>query len=134
VGRKQGFRRLHPKSIDNPETFPSIRPHTGVQLTMPILEYALTRPVVLSRWVTVSIVAAWVFWSIFVTLVNIVAVGYESVTISSTNFNNTDRNWYEKIIPSTSLIPESWNCSYSVIKVNEGSSPRSSHFDISCVF
>ena len=80
---------------------------------MPVLEYALTRPVVLSRWVTVSIVVAWVVWSIFVTLVNIVAVGYESVITSSTDFNNTDRNWYEKIIPSTSLIPESWNCSYS---------------------
>src|SRR5579859_2870557 len=80
---------------------------------MPVLEYALTRPVVLSRWVTVSIVVAWVVWSIFVTLVNIVAVGYESVITSSTDFNNTDRNRYEKIIPSTSLIPESWNCSYS---------------------
>ena len=74
---------------------------------MPVLYYPITRPVILSRWATVSIIAAYIIWIATVTLINIAAVGYEPVTVSSTNFNNTDQNWYEKIMHSNSFIPAS---------------------------
>ena len=87
---------------------------------MPLLDYPVTRPVVLSRWATVSIIATYMVWMVIVTLINVAAVGYELVTVPSTNFNNTARNWYEKIMPSNSFLPASWACSSSVIKLNEG--------------
>jgi len=88
---------------------------------MPLLEYNVTRPVTLGRRVTVGIIVAGVTWIIVVTLINVAAVGYELVQLSSTNFNNTSQNWYEKFIPgSDGIIPSSWNCTYSVIKLNEG--------------
>jgi len=87
---------------------------------MTLLEYPITRPIILSRWVTVLIFVGWVAWIILVTLVSVAAQGYQYVTVSSTNFNSTQRNWYEKIVNSHSLIPPSWNCSYSVLKLNEG--------------
>ena len=101
---------------------------------MPFLEYPVTRPVVLSRWVTLSFFVAWVAWIVFVTLVSVVAVGYENNTVPSTDFNNTAdyRLWYQKIRIPHSLIVASWSCSYSVIKVNEGYSPLHSYLDISC--
>jgi hypothetical protein len=85
---------------------------------MQLFEYPVTRPVVLGRWATVAIIFGWIVWMVLVTLVNVVAVGYEYVTVSSTNFNSTERNWYEKIVHSNTLV--SWNCSSSVIKLNEG--------------
>jgi hypothetical protein len=86
---------------------------------MPLIEYPVTRPVFLSRWVTLSIFVAWVAWIVVVTLACVISVGYEINTVPSTDFNNTAyRLWYEKIIPHSLIVP-SWNCSYSVIKVNE---------------
>ena len=100
---------------------------------MPFLEYPVTRPVVLSRWVTLSILFAWVAWIVVVTLVSVASVGYENQTVSSIDFNSTYRLWYERIRYPDSLIAPSWNCSYSVIKVNEGYSPLHSYLDISRV-
>jgi hypothetical protein len=87
---------------------------------MPLLDYPVTRPVILSRWATMSIIATYMVWMVIVTLINVAAVGYELVTLQSPNFNNTDQNWYEKIMPSKSWIPATWACSPSVIKLNEG--------------
>lgn len=86
---------------------------------MPLLEYPLTRPVILSRWVTASIIAICVLWIVVVTIISVATAGYENTTVSSTNYNNTVRNWYEKIWNRNSLIAPSWSCSYSVIKANE---------------
>jgi hypothetical protein len=91
---------------------------------MSLLEYHVTRPIILKKWITTSIIVGAILWIIIITLINIVAVGYELVSVSSTNFNNTARNWYEKVLPTDSVIPSSWNCLYSVIKVNEGSPPH----------
>jgi hypothetical protein len=91
---------------------------------MSLLEYHVTRPIILKKWITAFIIVGAILWIIIVTLINIVAVGYELVSVSSTNFNNTARNWYEKVIHPNSIIPSSWDCLYSVIKVNEGLPPH----------
>ena len=90
---------------------------------MSLLEYPVTRPIVLRRWVIACIISGAVIWIVLITLVNVVAVGYELVSVSSTDFNNTARNWYEKVNHLNHVIPSSWNCLYSVIKVNESCSP-----------
>ena len=95
---------------------------------MPLLEYRVTRPIILNKWATASIITGGILWVIIITLINTVAVGYELVSVSSTNFNNTARNWYEKVVSANSIVPPSWNCLYSVIKVNEGFS-----FLINCI-
>lgn len=87
---------------------------------MPLLEYNITRPVYLSRLVTVLIFAAAVAWILVVTLINVAAVGYELVQVTSTDFNRTSKTWYDHFIPGSGLIPSSWSCTYSVLKLNEG--------------
>jgi len=104
----------------------------GRQITMTLLEYSLKRPIILSRWTTVLIIGVCILWVVIVTLVSVGTAGYENVVVPSTEFNNTIRNWYE-IFDTGSLIPRSWNCSYSVIKVNEGCSPHYIYIESSCV-
>jgi hypothetical protein len=91
---------------------------------MSLLGYPVIRPIILKKWITASIIVGAILWIIIVTLINIVAVGYELVPVPSPNFNNTARNWYEKVIDTDIIIPLSWICSYSVIKLNEGLTPH----------
>lgn len=75
------------------------------------------------RHFNIAVFILGIIYAIAITIVNIVAVGYETVAISSVNFTSTPL-WYEKLIPkSSSLVPPSYNCSESVIKINEGPSP-----------
>jgi hypothetical protein len=86
---------------------------------MALLEYSLTRPIILSRLATASVIAACVLWIVLVTFITVATSGYQYTTVSSNDYNSTMRNWYEKIWDRNSLIAPSWNCSSSIIKVNE---------------
>src|SRR5271155_2251212 len=90
---------------------------------MPLLEYPLTRPVVLSRWVSVAIIAACILWIVGTTLLSVATAGYEIITVSTTNYNETLKNWYDILNRENLVGPATWNCSPSVIKVNESISP-----------
>jgi hypothetical protein len=86
---------------------------------MHLLEYPVTRLVKPGPRVTVGMVLAAVTWIVVVTLINVPAAGYELARVSSTDFNNITRNWYEKLVPgSDGIIPSCWTCLPSVIKVN----------------
>ena len=91
-------------------------------------EYPITRPFTL-RYFTPMVLVLGLIWVTFVTLLNVVAVGYEYVPVISTSFNSSSVLWYEIFVPkSTSLwIPKTRTCAGSVIKPNEGEnapSPR----------
>ena len=87
-----------------------------------LLEYPLTRPIVLNHFGAVTLIATGFLWVVIVTLINVAAVGYEVIPITSMSFNSTYRLWYEKLVsPHTGLIPRSWTCEGSIIKRNEGS-------------
>lgn len=74
------------------------------------------------RYFNIAVLTLGVIYAVVITLINVVAVGYESITVDSTNFNSSAPLWYEQhFLPKTQLLPPSRNCSPSFIKINEGS-------------
>lgn len=57
---------------------------------------------------------------VIITIINVAAVGYQLVPVTSTIFNESYVLWYERILPKTSWIPQSRSCDGSVIKLQEG--------------
>jgi len=86
---------------------------------MALLEYAITQPISLGRYNTLALILGATFTCIFVTLINVVAVGYELVPVTSSSFNDTSYVlWYERFLP-TAWIPQSRTCEAAIIKLNE---------------
>jgi hypothetical protein len=54
-----------------------------------------------------------------ITVINIVAVGYELVPIVSDSFNSSYKLWYDEFLPK-GLSPLSQTCERAIINVNEG--------------
>jgi hypothetical protein len=84
------------------------------------LDYPLTRPITLSLWLNLLIIVVGIIWIVIITIVNVIAVGYELVPFTSTSFNSTNVFWYDRLVPTKSLLPQSRNCSGSIIKISEG--------------
>lgn len=84
-------------------------------------EYPVTRPIRLKHFPLVVFIFL-VIWTVLVTIINFAVYGYEYIPLTSTDFNNTQRLWYEKFVPSkgSKYVPYTWKCDGSIIKVNEG--------------
>jgi hypothetical protein len=87
---------------------------------MIFLEYPVTRSLTFSRWVTVLTVIGAGLFVAFVTVVNVAAVGYDMVSVTSNVYGIPDQKlWYSYLVPS-SWVPESMTCEPSIIQLNEG--------------
>lgn len=86
---------------------------------MTLLEYPVTRPVLLGRWSTRSVVVGWTLWVTAIILTNVIAVGYESVSMASTSYKEKPILWYQRFLPG-GVAPQSRECEGSVIKQLEG--------------
>ena len=87
-----------------------------------LFEYPVTRPVTVPYFPTVVLLLG-TLWITLVTLINLVAVGYEYVSTVSTSFNSTNPLWYDRFVPSSSrpsFALDSRKCDGSLIKLNEG--------------
>jgi hypothetical protein len=87
---------------------------------MALLEYPVTRPITLCRFWKCVLVLGAIIWVTLITLVNVAAVGYELVPVTSSVFNSSAVLWYERFMPISSWIPKSRTCEWSIIKVLEG--------------
>ena len=87
---------------------------------MSLFEYPITRPIALGRYGMGAVLVCGLVFTVLITLFNIVAVGYELVTVSLTSFNPQYRLWYEGFIPKA-WTPQSVNCTPATININEGS-------------
>lgn len=87
---------------------------------MGLLEYPVTRPISLGRLWTALIILGAIIWITFITLVNVAAVGYELVPITSGLYNSSTLLWYERFMPTSSWIPKSRTCDWTLIKLLEG--------------
>ena len=82
------------------------------------VSYNISRPVTTPRfrhvliWLTIAFI-------VVITLVNVVSVGYDTITYSSTEFNVTHGLWYDCFVPRR---PSSYNhrsCEPALIKLND---------------
>src|SRR5277367_714541 len=86
---------------------------------MSLLEYNVTRPVPLSRCWTIIIIIGAVLAIVFVTLSNVIAVGYEFGSFTSTSYDEPSSLWYKKIVPGP-LYPSSRTCQGVALTLGEG--------------
>ena len=93
-------------------------PNKSSNKTMPyyMFQYPITRPITLRHFKPTFLGLGVVFVT-FITVVNVVAVGYENKPVISVAYNRTDTNWYEHLMGG---FRKHWNCSASTIKVTEG--------------
>jgi hypothetical protein len=84
------------------------------------LVYPVTRKITSPYFAPILIVVAVIF-TVLVTLVSVVTVGYEDVTGDAIPFNSTIPMWYDSIMPKTTVwAPKTSKCQGSVMKVDDG--------------
>jgi len=81
----------------------------------------VTRPFTLPHFTPILLTLGTI-WVVFVTIISVAAVGYETVTIrtTATEFNSSNTVWYEKVFPTSQWIPASRSCEGSTIKTKAG--------------
>jgi hypothetical protein len=84
------------------------------------IDYGVTRSANLHPWSILTLIVLGAAWVAIVTTVNVAAVGYELVPVTSTDFNASYSLWYERFIPRQSWKPTTRTCDGSIIQINEG--------------
>lgn len=87
-------------------------------------EYPLRRPVLLPHLNIVVLVVGLVY-VVGITVLNVIAVGYESVPTSISSYNATLSDFVSKSV----LLPKQQTCDPSIVKINEGSITPSSTYN-----
>lgn len=60
--------------------------------------YGITRPVTL-KWFNIVALLLGIICIVFITLINVVAVGNEYVSVIDNDYSDTNVNWYENFLP-----------------------------------
>lgn len=86
-------------------------------------DYPVTRNISLPpgslRHFNITVFVMGILYAIAITIINVVAVGYEAVSITSQSYTAAPL-WYERITPKSSLVLPSYSCEDSFIKPNQG--------------
>ena len=76
-------------------------------------EYSITREITIPYFTPILYLVGFL-WIAIVTLLNVAAVGYDTVNIYSPSFNATQLLWYEKFPLTKGLFPPSWRLMFHV--------------------
>ena len=71
------------------------------------------------KWLTPILLFVGLIYVIIITLVNVVAVGYEPIVYSSTDYNGTHSLWYDKFVPSKGKNYNHRQCENGLIRLND---------------
>jgi len=63
------------------------------------LDYPVTKPVHLPWKNNLLLAVLFVIYAVITTLLNVAAVAYEAVPITTTSFNTSHTLWYERLVP-----------------------------------
>jgi len=86
---------------------------------MILFGYALTRPIKLGKWTLTTVVLSAVLYLAIITILNLVAVGYENVQIAANSYNSSLFLWYQHILP-VGWAPPTTVCNPAILEVNQG--------------
>jgi hypothetical protein len=92
----------------------------SMRFNIPALEYSPTQPFTLPHF-AVIVHTLGVIWTVLLTILNVAAVGYETVPIFSTSFNSSTPLWYERFVLTRWLFPASLSCSPFLIEPGQSS-------------
>lgn len=85
-----------------------------------LFEYPVTREYNIPLWGKVAWVVVILVIFLAINFINVVVTVYDTVTITSTNYNYTETLWY-RWFPIKYWMPPGWSCNPSVIQIGEGS-------------
>src|SRR2546423_13785895 len=71
------------------------------------------------KWLTPIILFVGLTYVITITLVNVVAVGYEPLVYSSTDYNGSHSLWYDTFVPSKGKNYNHRKCENALIRLND---------------
>src|SRR5580700_7122407 len=83
------------------------------------LEYPVTRRFEV-KYLGLALIVLGSIWTCVVTLIMIVAVGYDTTQVYRDSFNPTSSLWYEKLFPVSGWIPKSTECQGDSISAVQG--------------
>jgi hypothetical protein len=75
--------------------------------------------VVTVPWFRPVVFGVGLIYVIAITLINVVAVGYNTIVYSSTDYNGTHGLWYDKFVPSKGANYSHRQCDNALIRVND---------------
>jgi hypothetical protein len=81
--------------------------------------YKYTSPVqrqVTVKWLTPILIIGGLLYVLVLTLINVVAVGYETIVFTSTDYNETHSLWYDRFAPWSGNHRQ---CNAALIKLND---------------
>ena len=82
------------------------------------LTYSVDRPIRF-HWRVVFILSFFVaLWAVLISLINVAAQGYETLNIITSDFNGTNRLWYDDFIPSFGRSGHR-NCTPATLKLDQ---------------
>ena len=105
------LRRADTTSVDCLYTQPGAIVSTFNMRFLPAVEYTPTQPFTLPHF-TIIVYTLGILWTTLITILNVAAVGYDTVQIFSTSFNSTTPVWYERFAPISWLFPVVRNGGY----------------------
>lgn len=89
---------------------------------MPWYHYKYNHPVQREfevPWLTPILLFVGLIYIIIITLVNVVAQGYETIVYTSTDYNATHGLWYDKFVPSKGRNYSHRSCENGLIRLND---------------
>ena len=92
---------------------------------MALFAYPIDRPVEI-WWFTPLVLFLGVIYVIAITLVNVVAVGYDTITYTSLDYNGTHNLWYDRLVPTRGPTYNHRSCDMAILKLNDC---MNSHFN-----
>ncbi|KAF6759926.1 hypothetical protein DFP72DRAFT_1063659 [Ephemerocybe angulata] len=96
---------------------------------IPLLEYPITRPFD-SPWFSVVAYTVGLITIVILSVVNVALVGYDPVSVFRSDFNSTERYWFDKFTPSfASRSQPGKQCDAHVFNVGDSLITNSSLFD-----
>ncbi|KAF5342124.1 hypothetical protein D9611_001464 [Ephemerocybe angulata] len=96
---------------------------------IPLLEYPITRPFD-SPWFSVVAYTVGLITIVILSVANVALVGYDPVSVFRSDFNSTERYWFDKLTPSfASRSQPGKQCDAHVFNVGDSLITNSSLFD-----
>lgn len=85
---------------------------------MALFYFNVTRPISVT-WFTPVMIGLFIAYLLIITLVNIVAVGYESIIYTSFQYNATHRLWYDPLLPHRGTDYSHRQCEPAQVSLND---------------
>src|SRR5277367_1866214 len=93
--------------------------HSGFRIMgLGRLSYSIDRPIGFPLKIALLLAFFVALWAVVISLINVAAQGYETLTIITSDFNGTNRIWFDDFIPRSERSRHR-NCTPAILKLDQ---------------